>query len=130
MVSRVIMTVFAVQDLALSKRFYQDVFGWDIKLEVPVLVSFKLTDNYELMLYEREAFGRNTGQTPELVSKNSISNTELYFHVEDLEGIIEKLEKAGARKLSELSPRDWGDDVAYYADPDGNVLAIARPIQE
>jgi len=36
----------------------------------------------------------------------------------------------GARVLSELEPRDWGDKVAYYADPEGNVLAVACPIKE
>ncbi len=33
---------------------------------------------------------------------------------------------AGARELSPLAPRDWGDEAAYFADPDGNVLAVAR----
>ncbi len=129
MTVRVIMTVFAVQDLASSKKFYQDVFGWSINLEVPVLVSFKMSNNHELMLYDKDSFARNTGQMPVLVPENCISSTELYFHVDDLEGIIKKLEKAGARMLSELAPRDWGDDVAYYADLDGNVLAVACPIQ-
>jgi catechol 2,3-dioxygenase-like lactoylglutathione lyase family enzyme len=25
------------------------------------------------------------------------------------------------------APREWGDDAAYLADPDGHVIAIARP---
>ncbi len=84
------MTVFAVQDLASSKKFYQDVFGWSINLEVPVLVSFKMSNNHELMLYDKDSFARNTGQMPVLVPENCISSTELYFHVDDLEGIIKK----------------------------------------
>ena len=123
------MTVFAVQDLAVSKKFYQDVFEWSINLEFPVLVSFKMSNNLELMLYDKDAFARNTGQMPVFAPENSISSTELYFHVDDIEEMIKKLEKVGARVLSELNPRDWGDKVAYYADPDGNVLAVASSIQ-
>ena len=26
------------------------------------------------------------------------------------------------------APRDWGDEAAYFADPDGNVLVVARPL--
>ncbi len=129
MIVRMVMTVFAVQDLAVSRKFYQDVFGWPINLEFPVLVSFKMSSNIELMLYDKDAFARNTGQMPVFATENSTSSTELYFHVDDIEEVIRKLEKAGARVLSELKPRDWGDKVAYYADPDGNVLAVASPIQ-
>jgi len=38
------------------------------------------------------------------------------------------LEAAGARLLSAAAPRDWGDEAAYFADPDGNVLVVARPV--
>jgi len=33
----------------------------------------------------------------------------------------------GARELSPMAPRDWGDLVAYSLDPDGHVLAFATP---
>ncbi len=33
---------------------------------------------------------------------------------------------AGGRLLSALAPRPWGETVAYYADPDGNVIAVAQ----
>jgi uncharacterized glyoxalase superfamily protein PhnB len=42
--------------------------------------------------------------------------------------MVERLHSAGARALSPLGPRDWGDEAAYFADPDGNVLVVARPL--
>jgi hypothetical protein len=33
-----------------------------------------------------------------------------------------------ATLLDPLRRRDWGDEVAYFADPDGNVVALARPL--
>ncbi len=37
-----------------------------------------------------------------------------------------ELETAGARCLSPRAVRPWGDEAAYYADPDGNVIAVAK----
>ena len=39
---------------------------------------------------------------------------------------IERLVRAGARELSPLAVRPWGDEAAYFADPSGNVLVVAR----
>ena len=35
-----------------------------------------------------------------------------------------------ACELSPLAPRDWGDEAAYFADPDGVVIAVARSIPD
>ncbi len=121
------MTILAVADLERSTAFYRDVFGWPIRIQVPVLVEFELPDGRGLAVYERESFGRNTNVVPAAVPEGEIAGTELYFQCSDLEGVIERLKTAGARELSPLAPRDWGDEAAYYADPDGNVLAVARP---
>ena len=52
----------------------------------------------------------------------------LYLRVDDLPAAVDALEAAGARLLSAAAPRDWGDEAAYFADPDGNVLVVARPV--
>ena len=122
------MTILAVRDLERSARFYRDVFGWPTRIEVPVLVEFELPDGRGLALYVREGFGRNTGQVPIAVPPGEIAGTELYFRCDELDEVIERLREAGARELSPLAPRDWGDEAAYFADPDGVVLAVSRPL--
>ncbi|MBI2932661.1 MAG: VOC family protein, partial [Planctomycetes bacterium] len=42
------------------------------------------------------------------------------------EPAIARIEATGARLLSARAPRPWGDEAAYYADPDGNVVVLAR----
>jgi predicted enzyme related to lactoylglutathione lyase len=125
---RLLMTVLAVRDLKKSASFYNAVFNWSIETELPVVVMYKLPGGNSLMLYQREAFATNINQMPELLPDGSISGTELYFHVDDLEGMIGRLRETGAQELSELAPRAWGDEAAYFADPDGNVLAVGRPM--
>ena len=79
-----------------------------------------------LGLYAREAFARNVGEPPHGIPAGSIAATELYVYPDDLDATAARLVAAGARPLSALAPRDWGDEVAYFADLDGNVIALAR----
>lgn len=122
-----VLTILAVADLERAVRFYCDGFGWLPRVETPVYVELGLPDGRGLGLYKRDGFARNTGQVPMAVPEGQTGGTEIYLHCDDLHTVIKHVEAAGARKLSELAPRDWGDEAAYYADPDGNVVVLARP---
>jgi len=121
---RHILTILAVADLDPSATFYREAFGWPPRVVVPVYVEFALPDGRGLGLYAREGFAQNVGQIPTLATPEKIGPTELYFHVDDLDAAIGRLDAAGARVLSERAPRDWGDEAAYYADPDGNQVEL------
>ncbi len=125
--ARHVLTILAVEDLPRAVTFYRGAFGWEHLVDVPVYAEFALPGGMRLGLYERKGFGRNTGQTPARIAAGEIVPTELYFHVEDLQAAIDRLTGAGARCLSPLAARDWGDEAAYFSDPDGNVLVVARP---
>jgi catechol 2,3-dioxygenase-like lactoylglutathione lyase family enzyme len=126
--ARPALIILAVSDLPRAVRFYQTAFGWPQEVDVPVYAEFVMPGEQRLGLYEREAFGRNTGRPPSAMPDGATTGTELYFYPADLPAAIARLEAAGARELSRLARRDWGDEAAYYADPDGNVLVMARPL--
>ncbi|MHC4957811.1 MAG: VOC family protein, partial [Planctomycetota bacterium] len=75
-----------------------------------------------------EAFARNTNEHPAAPPAGAITGTEIYLHCDDLADAIAKLDAAGARLLSGRAPRDWGDEAAYFADPEGNVIVVTRPL--
>ena len=95
------------------------------RVDEPVYVEFGLPDGRGLGLYVREGFARMAGQMPETVPDGAISGTELYLRCDDLGEAIARIEKAGARTLSPRSLRDFGDEAAYFADPEGNVVVLA-----
>ncbi|MFZ5469359.1 MAG: VOC family protein [Myxococcota bacterium] len=125
---RHVLTILAVESLRRAVAFYASAFGWKQLVDVPVYAEFELPGGMRLGLCERQGFGRNTGQVPTRTPAGELAPTELYFHSDELEAAIERVKRAGARELSVLAPRDWGDEAAYFADPDGNVVVLARPL--
>lgn len=118
--------VLAVSDVQRSHDFYRDVFGWESHLEWPgEYTELVVTDDDRLGLYRREGYAVTAGAEPADLN-GRVSPAYLYVRVDDLDGTIQRLQAAGARPLSGLSDRNWGDEAAYFADPDGNVVAVAR----
>ena len=122
------MIVLGVKDLEKSKIFYQSIFKWKITGDYPVFIEFTLPEGNKIALYQIDSFAVNTNLKPHQVPENSITATELYLHAENLEIVINRLVSAGAIPLTKLSTRPWGDEAAYFSDPDGNVIAVARPL--
>jgi uncharacterized glyoxalase superfamily protein PhnB len=77
-------------------------------------------------LYLRAGFAANTGVPAAGAPPTGTTATELYLAVDDLDAAVSGLRRAGAVELSPAARRAWGDEVAYFADPDGNVVAVAR----
>jgi catechol 2,3-dioxygenase-like lactoylglutathione lyase family enzyme len=125
--ARLGIVVLAVGDLERATAFYRAAFGWPAEVDTLAYVEFRLPAGMRLGLYLREAFGRTVGAEPHAPPSGSLASTELYLFPGDLEPAVERALAAGARLLRPVSPRDWGDDVAYLADPDGNVIALAQP---
>lgn len=122
-----VLTILAVEDLDRSRRFYTSLLGWAVGVETPVYVELAHRGGMRLGLYRREGFGANVGRTPIAVAGGDLHAAELYFHSESPSEVVSRALAAGGRLLSALAPRDWGDDVAYVADPDGHVVALACP---
>jgi catechol 2,3-dioxygenase-like lactoylglutathione lyase family enzyme len=126
MSARYVLTILAVRDAATAAGFYASAFGLEKIVDTPVYVELRDAAGMRLGLYRREGFAKNTGVVPEAVPPGAIGASELYFHVDDPLAAIAALKRAGARELSPFALRDWGDEAAYFADPDGNVVVVAR----
>lgn len=123
-----VLTILAVEDLPRATSFYAQGFGWAQVVDEPAYVEFVLPGGMRLGLYERTAFASNVGRAPARIAAGQIAPTELYLHADQIHTSIDRLKSIGARELSPLERRDWGDEAAYFADPDGNVVVLARPL--
>lgn len=116
------IVILAVDDLARAVAFWRAAFDLAPAVEAPVYVELTGA-GVAIGLYQREGYARNVGDTPACIT--GVSGTELYFRVPDLEATIARLREAGARELSPAAERPWGERVAYFADTEGNVIAVA-----
>lgn len=125
--ARLTLLILAVEDLIRAVRFYRAAFGWVQTVDDAIYAEFALPGDQRLGLYARAGFERNVGQAPLQGARGEITGTEIYLYADDLDAAIARMEAAGARPLSPRAPRAWGDEAAYFADPDGNVVVLARP---
>ena len=127
---RHVLHILAVADLARAKAFYTSAFGWDVKVDLPVYVELAVPTGLRVGLYTQDGFARNTGERPAPPPREGTTASELYLRVDDVPAALARLIASGGRLLSSPAERPWGDEAAYVADPDGNVVAVSRPLDD
>ncbi len=127
MITTQAMTVLYVADQKASAAFYRAVLDADPVLDVPGMTEFALVDGASLGLMPVTGIKKLLGEAlPDPAGADGVPRAELYLIVDDAAAAHERAQGAGARELSPLMDRDWGDRAAYALDPDGHVLAFAE----
>lgn len=122
-----IQTILYVSDQQASAEFYAKLFRQKPDLNVPGMTEFTLADNCKLGLMPNKGIAKIlSGKTPDPELGNGIPRCELYLYVENIELEFDNAVKAGARLISPLEDRDWGDRACYFADRDGHIIAFAE----
>jgi len=124
-----IETILYVENQKKSCDFYQKIFRRRADLNVPGMTEFNLADNCKLGLMPNKGIAKILqDKTPHPKSGNGIPRCELYFYVENIEFEFENAIKSGAKLISQILDRDWGDRVCYFSDLDGHIIAFAEKI--
>ena len=117
------ITLF-VEDLAATKRFYQDVFGARLKYEDDVSAVFDFS-HIQVNLLDASA-------VPELIEPAVLAPREagsrlvLTIDVDDVDATCAQLEKRGVVLLIGPMDRPWGIRTASFRDPAGHIWEIAH----
>ena len=119
--------ILYVSDQERSKEFYSILLNKQPSLHVPGMTEFILTDNLKLGLMPEKGIAKIlVDKTPHPSTGNGIPRCELYFHTDNIEATFNLAKKAGAKEISPILPRDWGDTVCYVSDIDGHIIAFAE----
>lgn len=119
--------ILYVADQQRSARFYASVLAMAPTLDVPGMTEFSLGDGAKLGLMPEVGIKRLLGdKLPDTSTASGVPRAELYLVVEDAASHHARALAAGAREVSPLQARDWGDWAAYSLDPDGHVVAFAE----
>ena len=112
-----------------SRDFYQILLQQNPSLDVPGMTEFTLNNFVKIGLMPNNGIAKIiTPILPHPNSGNGIPRCELYLQVDNIEILFEEAKKAGAKEVSPIALRDWGDYVGYLADFDGHIIALATKI--
>ena len=111
---RVFRVAIPVSRIDASRHFYEAVLGIAVDDTVPSRLYFHC-DGVILALIDWTVEGRDNLQpTPDNV----------YFATRELDALYDRAVVAGARILSPIETRPWGERSFYCLDPDGNRLCF------
>jgi uncharacterized protein len=105
-----------VNDSAAANKFYADLFGWKIDSSNPMNYGIVDTDS------QGEGIGGGISKPPD----GSGPYTAFYVNVDDVQAKLDEAEKLGAKTIMPPMQVPDGPDIAMFADPDGNVIGLAK----
>ncbi len=119
--------IFYVRDQEASADFYSKVLDREPSLHVPGMTEFELGGGASLGLMPEAGIKRLLGVAlPDPAAAPGVPRAELYLVVSDAEIHHRRAMESGARELSPLQSRPWGDRASYLLDPDSHVIAFAE----
>jgi catechol 2,3-dioxygenase-like lactoylglutathione lyase family enzyme len=120
------ITMF-VEDLELSKLFYQKAFGLPILFEDKNSAVFKFANTLINLLVIPAAHDLIE---PGLVAgPEAGSRFQLTIPVDDVDAMCSELKARGVKLLNGPMNRAWGVRTASFTDPSGHIWEIAQSLQ-
>jgi predicted enzyme related to lactoylglutathione lyase len=114
--------VLLVSDIERSKRFYQDLFGQEIAMDVGLNVGF----TSGLALWQRDyALTVIHGKAVESRMGNDV---EIYFETEEIDEVWEMIRARDIAIVHEIREQPWCQRVFRVYDPDQFVVEVAEPM--
>lgn len=117
------ITLF-VEDLEVTKEFYQRVFGLPVEYEDGNSCVFKFGDTMINLLRISEA-----GELVEpatVAPRNAGSRFVFTIAVDDVDAMCAELAERGVELLNGPMDRPWGIRTASFVDPGGYIWEIAK----
>ncbi|AXU70693.1 TPA: VOC family protein [Clostridioides difficile] len=117
------VSLLAVKDIEVSKKFYKELFEQEIELDLGKNVTFK--GGFAI----QEDFAWLTGINPDTIIQKS-NNMELYFEVDDFDEFIEKLNYyKDVEFVHKPLKHEWQQRVVCIYDPDKHIIEIGESME-
>lgn len=126
MEQRANMITLAVENLARSKKFYEDVVGWQAEPNLPKIVFFRL-DGLVLALTSYADLAVSMNASPEVLKACQYSKCQMSDLVrtrEEVDEIFDRVKRKDAKILKEPESLFWGGYYFSFADPDGHCWRV------
>lgn len=119
---RYICPLIAVKDLEVSKTFYVDLLDQTIKYDLGKNITFE----GDFAIHLRSDYQELLGENPITEGGN---NFELYFELDDMEALLEKLMEHDVQFVHEMREQPWRQRVLRFYDPDKHIIEVGETMQ-
>ncbi len=126
MEQRISLITLGVADLARSRRFYEEGLGWTPSPASQEAIAFYQLGGMALALWDRESLAEDA-HLSESGPTSGFGGITLAHNVrsrEEVDALMARAERAGARVLKPAGEVFWGGYTAYFADPDGHPWEV------
>lgn len=120
-----------VDDLERSLAFYRDGMGLPTdgiigtEFEDGAVVFFRMNKDLILALYPRVSLAKDAKVELSPPSASDLSVGHIVGSKKDVDEIMARAERAGAKITDPAHDRFWGGYSGYFQDPDGHLWEIA-----
>ncbi len=126
MEQRLSIVSLGVEDLAASRRFYEQGLGWKVSSTSNESIVFMDMGGVVLGLYGRDALADDANLAHS--KPGGFGGFALAHNArsrEDVDKVLAHAAKAGAKILKPAEDVFWGGYSGYFADPDGHPWEVA-----
>jgi len=120
-------TILYVKDVAKSLEFYQQAFGFEIKMLHESGDYGELNTGDTTLSFSSLALMSDLGKSPGEASKGA-PTFEIAFESPNVEKALERAINAGATLVQNVQEEVWGQTTSYVSDIDNFLIEICSPV--
>ncbi|RPI31145.1 MAG: glyoxalase/bleomycin resistance/dioxygenase family protein [Chloroflexota bacterium] len=117
--------LIVVEDIAVSRRFYEDCLGQKVKYDFGVDVQFE----GDFSIHQKAHFQSLLGEEGRFPVTPKSHAGELYFETDDVDAALLRLKQAGVEFIHAVREQPWGQRVMRLYDPDGHIIEVGESLE-
>jgi catechol 2,3-dioxygenase-like lactoylglutathione lyase family enzyme len=115
--------VISVADIALARKFYEDLFGLELYQDYGINISFtcglSLQQDFDWLVNIPK---------DKIIQKSN--NMEICFEEQDFDNFLNKLNSySGIEYLGDVIEHSWGQRVVRFYDLDGHIIEVGEDMK-
>ncbi len=117
--------LIVVEDISISKLFYEQVLGQKVKFDFGENVVFK----GDFAIHLKAHYQQLLGEPDNYPVTQQAHNGELYFETEDIEAMHDRLRRDEVEFIHQIREEPWGQRVMRFYDPDGHIIELGETME-
>jgi catechol 2,3-dioxygenase-like lactoylglutathione lyase family enzyme len=116
-----ICPLIVVDDIEASKKFYTEVLGQKITMDLGANVTFA-----ESFAIQSKSTWTGFIDKPASEIRYQGNDAELYFEAPDFDASVERLKTCGVKYVHPVKEYAWGQRVVRFYDPDMHIIEVGE----